>query len=192
MRSLAAIKQVMWYSRFQSAVVAITVSCILGSGCKHETFLGDGQLVDHGAWSYPRYEAIFPPFNPLSQSSLTLKCKGIPSDTMTFGLRVARPTDTSNEAFFSNPKWAAVVLDVKIEKGDSASPIRVAEANAPVSEWSQSRSISQTTLWHEKLRDLSFDGNSWYTINIRFLGVDLGNQPVSLIAVLEGGGNETP
>jgi hypothetical protein len=192
LRSMAPMNKVMLSSCFRIAVVAPTALCILSSGCEHKSSGDGGRLVDHGYWSYPRYEVTFPAFSPLEQSRVTVRCGHIPTARMTFGLRIVNRAGRSDEALVSDAKWANVTVNVTLDQMDRVGTKTIAEAHAPIREWYKSRSVSETMLWHENLRDIRCDRTRSYAFSIAFSGVQSNAAPISIIPVLEGGGNETP
>lgn len=174
--------------RFTVAIFLLLASVSI-VGCR-KPFSGDGVLTDNGFLSYPRYSIIFSPLDATNAGVRQYKLSGAPTLRMTFSLavhEVGKSEDVITR--LRGPGYQGWSLSVDIRKSDGTS---VARAHAPIKDWQASQSPQEVMLWHENLRDVSFNRSSAYEISVQVLGADANSEPLVLQPVLEGGGNETP
>jgi hypothetical protein len=148
-------------------------------------FSGNGEIVDFGFWTYPRYRVTLPSVRAGASGTYVYSFRGLPRSEYWFGFVVADPpAGNTTEALAQ-----AMVLGVNVrdDRGDV-----LCELRRPLADWVRSWSQTRTMFWHEQCRHLRMRADRTYTVTLTVESEVRDLSGITFAPVFEGGGNETP
>ena len=152
--------------------------------------VGDGRLVDHGAFSYPRYVISLRDLCLTDCGLHRFSLKEVPTTPLTLEFQLLEPLATARDAKFEQfirQVDTSVAVRIVDEFGNTKCDYSSALRNFVISS-----SESEASLWHPNSRSLIFERKRTYYVEIAVDSLHAGEQRVVTRPILSGGGVEMP
>ncbi len=171
------------------AVVAIVLSVAwLFSPYKVSEYRGDGAIMDRGFWSYPRFRIRLPEVELTANRTRLYKLKGLPPVPLVLELEVVdrRLIDPKD---FDMLREMSTAVSVRIADIQGRT---VCSASGPLKDWVMTKRPQYAGYWHPNCRDVRFREGMSYTMTLTTGKEGSESDPLVIVPMLEGGGNELP
>lgn len=151
-------------------------------------YIGDGILVDHGLFSWPRYELTLATIDLSRDVDYTFYAAGLPTVPMTFRMYPV-PTEFKKHVLKDDYLTSLnTVVRVRISDDQGG---RLMDEEAALADWPIAKGSDYGFFYGSKTSQIAANGRRRYTVTIQVSKTDYKDLG-SLMIVLDGGGFETP